>query len=52
MAYYEGQKIWVGNEPGIYWADSENPTLAKVEVPEGSGNVVLCVKKQINVRND
>ncbi|AIW02607.1 hypothetical protein AXJ18_gp167 [Streptomyces phage Jay2Jay] len=52
MAYFEGQKIWVNGEPGIYVKDSDNPTLAKVEVPEGSGNVMLCVKKQINVRSD
>lgn len=50
MAYVEGQKIWVKGEPAIYVSDSENPQLAKVELPEGSGNVVLCVKKQINNR--
>jgi hypothetical protein len=52
MAYAEGQKIWVNGVPGIYVKDSENPQLAKVELPEGSGNVTLCIKKQINLRNE
>lgn len=52
MAYVEGQKIWVNGQPGIYWSDSDNPALAKVEVPEDSGNITLCVKKQISVRDN
>jgi hypothetical protein len=52
MAYAEEQPVWVKNEPGIYLSDSDgNPNLALVELPAGSGNVVLCVKRQISPRS-
>jgi hypothetical protein len=51
--FVSGDPVWVGQEEGIFASESDNPSLARVEMTTGpqSGTITLVVKSQIKPRH-